>query len=412
MTKKIIYYFRGYLRIRVYGNAVERFINSCSHRGFLIWDLNASDSYYEMNILIKDYKKLKPVIRKTGTKVRIVNRTGFPFFIYRYRYRKLFFTGFLLCLILIIIFSGYIWKIDIRGNQIYTKENLHKFLYTIDISPGMKRKDVNCFKIVKELRKEYEDIIWVSASLEGTNLVIQIKENTDILDNNEYTTKLTTHEDAYDIVSSNDCKITRIVIRNGIAKVREGDRVKKGDLLISGQIPIYNDAKEITNYQYQVSDADIYGEFQIFYENEINKKYAKKKYQDIKKTEYSLTVRNYRFCFGNIKQNYNKFITKGKQLHFPGGILEKRTVLPYTTSEKYYTDEEIQKNLSNEFNYYCEELKKKGVVILQNDVKIYTWSDRAKAEGFITVEMPVGQLKKSKLIETGEHINGNDGNNN
>ena len=72
----------------------------------------------------------------------------------------------------------------------------------------------------------------------------------------------------------------------------------------------------------------------------------------------------------------------------------------------------IQKLLSKNFQYYCNELEKKGVVILQNDVKIYTWSDKAKAYGEITVEMPVGQLTKTKLIEIGEHIDGNDGNNN
>ena len=33
-----------------------------------------------------------------------------------------------------------------------------------------------------------------------------------------------------------------------------------------------------------------------------------------------------------------------------------------------------------------DELKKKGVVILQNNVKIYTWSDKAKAAGILTIE--------------------------
>ena len=68
--------------------------------------------------------------------------------------------------------------------------------------------------------------------------------------------------------------------------------------------------------------------------------------------------------------------------------------------------------LSANFQYYCRELEKKGVVILKNNVKIYTWSDKAKAKGTLTVEMPIGHRVKSQLLETGDHIDGNDGNNN
>lgn len=40
-------------------------------------------------------------------------------------------------------------------------------------------------------------------------------------------------------------------------QVHVGDRVKKGDLLVSSEIPILNDEKEITGYEYCAADADI-----------------------------------------------------------------------------------------------------------------------------------------------------------
>ena len=39
---------------------------------------------------------------------------------------------------------------------------------------GMQKKNVDCQGIVKALRKEYNDIVWVSASLDGSRLKIQI----------------------------------------------------------------------------------------------------------------------------------------------------------------------------------------------------------------------------------------------
>ena len=108
--------------------------------------------------------------------------------------------------------------------------------------------------------KDFDDIIWVSASIEGTRLIIQIKENEDAKIDNKTDIK----EDIYpnsdagtDLVSDCTGTIVRIITRKGIPMVREGTSVNPGDILVSGQIPILNDAKEITGYESCHSDADI-----------------------------------------------------------------------------------------------------------------------------------------------------------
>lgn len=79
MLLDIIRYVRGYLQIRVSGSSVERFLNACSHRGIYLWGLRPVGQAYEMNITIKGFRQLKPVLRKTGTRVVIIKRTGLPF---------------------------------------------------------------------------------------------------------------------------------------------------------------------------------------------------------------------------------------------------------------------------------------------------------------------------------------------
>lgn len=409
MINKLIRYIKGYLRIRISGNAVERFLNACSHKGIILWDLTPCNLYYEANIMLRDFKTLKPVIRKTRTKVCIVNRTGFPFFMHKYQKRRLFFSGFLFCIILMYYLSTFIWDISITGNQTCTTETLIEFLKTIDVEQGMKRKDLSCNDIVAELRKQFDDIIWASASINGSNLMIQIKENSDSLQIQETETKKST---PYDVISDTDCTITKMVIRNGLTDLKIGDKVEKGTLLVSGQIPILNDAKEVIGYQYVISDADIYGKTTINYENEINLTYHLKHPESIQKTEYYLQICNYRLGLGGIKNNYKNFTQYSKQQKIAGLYAGIRTATPYSSVKKQYSGKEIQQILSSDYKYYCKELEKKGVVILENNVKIYTWSDTAKAIGTITVELPVGQLKKSEFIEIGEPIDGNDGNNN
>ena len=83
--------------------------------------------------------------------------------------------GALLCLCLIELFSGFLWNIEIQGNLSYTDEELLEFLKSTDVQNGMLVKDIDCGQIVKDIRRQYNNIIWVSASIEGTQLLVQVK---------------------------------------------------------------------------------------------------------------------------------------------------------------------------------------------------------------------------------------------
>ena len=309
---------------------------------------------------------------------------------------------------IILYLSTYIWTIDIKGNYANSTEALTTYLESININRGTKVNDVDCTDISRKIRQKYDDIIWVSTHINGTSLVIQIKENQD---SKELAADIET-TDPYDIISDGDYLITRIIVRNGIPNVKQNMHVKKGDLLVSGQIPVYNDAKEITSYQYCVSDADIYGKSSVQYENEVQRLTFQKKYIDIEKHQYFMDLGKYRFLFGSIENNYDDFTEYSKYYSFGRISFGIRSIFPYNKIEKSYSDKEINQKLNNDFQYYCQQLEKKGVVILKNNVKIYTWSDKAMATGILTVERPIGQKVKSEIIEIGDYIDGNDGNNN
>ena len=60
MTEKIQRLIRGYVRIRVQTLSCDRFLNICALHGFYIWDLTPKENAYELNISIKNFRKLKP----------------------------------------------------------------------------------------------------------------------------------------------------------------------------------------------------------------------------------------------------------------------------------------------------------------------------------------------------------------
>lgn len=80
MIWSMIRYIKGYLLIRVEGYSPERFLNACSHRGIELWGLRSAGGAYEMYMTLKDFRKIKALSKKTGTKVRVRRRYGLPFF--------------------------------------------------------------------------------------------------------------------------------------------------------------------------------------------------------------------------------------------------------------------------------------------------------------------------------------------
>ena len=142
---------------------------------------------------------------------------------------------------------------------------------------------------------------------------------------------------------------------------------------------------------------------------------------------FFLRIGDFRMSLGWLKDDYEhceqyaweKRVKLFDNFYLPVSYGGKR-VVPYEVKEKKYEKKELQRILTDRFSRYCEDLSKKGVEILGNDVKIYTGSDEAAAKGTLTVVMPVGKEKPSKPVEektpedeneeSGDETNGNSGN--
>ena len=426
MIRSFIRYLNGYVKIRVQGFSPERFLNMCSYHDIYIWGLTPSGNGYEMYISIADFRRLKPLARKTHSKITLAERRGFPFFLFRYRKRKLFFFGLLICLVLLQVYSLFIWDIHFEGNEKWPDETLAEYLRSEGVAPFMLKSEVDCPGIVKNIRKEYNDIVWVSASVDGSRLKIQIKENEDTLLNesgSENTDKKTSadgEERPTDLIAATDGIITSIVTRSGIPQVHVGDEVKKGDILVLGRVDVVNDSGEVTGYQYQQSDADIFADTELEYTDSIARTYQKKVYDD--KSRYQLYFRlgDYRISAGSISNQYEnselsvkeRRLKAGENFYLPffWGI---KKVKSYTFQEKTYTEEDIRKILSGNFQQFCKELDEKGIQIRENSVKIHLYADSAEASGILYLNERITEEADTEILtierkETDESVGTDD----
>lgn len=397
---------RGYVRIRVEGESTERFLNLCRHYHIFVWGLVPCNMAYEMYVTIDGFRKLRPIIRKTHTKVTLVKRYGFPFFVFQNRKRKLFVPGFLLCMVLLYGYSGFIWDIHFEGNETYTDEVLMEFLQQIDVYPAMPQKSVDCPQIVKEIREEYDDIVWVSVSIEGSRLFIHIKENDDTFA--EETEDANQPQTPTDLVAAMDGTITSIITRSGVPLVHAGDEVKKGDILVSGRIEVFNDAKEVIGYQYCQADADVYADTCLVYDNTISQVYEEKTYlKNEQRILYYLAIGDYRFSVGSQSHPFQKYeshteeyrLKLGENFYLPVSY-GKIHIKSYQTKQKKYEETDLRKALTKDFQYFCKNLEEKGIQIRENSVRIYLNGDFASAQGTLYLNQQITQPADTEIIDT------------
>ena len=87
--EKLIYFWKGYIKIRIRGEQTERFLNLCRGRNICVRKLlRHPDGELTGIIAIRDFFLLGPLHRKTRVRIHIVEKHGMPFFFYRERERE------------------------------------------------------------------------------------------------------------------------------------------------------------------------------------------------------------------------------------------------------------------------------------------------------------------------------------
>lgn len=229
-VQPILNYFTGYVKIKVEGLFLERFINICVSKKILLMDIKREKStIMYANVGIADYKKLKQVARKTKSKIKIQRKKGLPFTIKKYRKRKIFGILFVVILALLIVSSNYIWNIEISGNVKITNQEILQSLEESGLKVGLSKNDIDINAVISKIRLDREDIAWIGITVKGTNAIVKIKEAAkapEVIDENKFC----------NIVANKTGMITKINVQNGTANVEVGDIVEEGDILVNGYL--------------------------------------------------------------------------------------------------------------------------------------------------------------------------------
>lgn len=408
----------------VTGEQVLRFVNLCRNNGIELRHLERKEDAIQMEIDTKNFKKLRPLVRKTHVKIHILNRQGPAFFFYRHKKRWWFLLGVAACAGIIYVLSLFIWQIDIDGNSKYTDALILQALAQMDVKTGCKKSEIHLPAIEEELRLMYNEITWVSASITGTKLQIELREgdlkisgsagntqteNVGNTENHENSQESEKNESEAalpaNLIADEDAVITNMVVRRGTAAAHYGDEVKKGDVLIEGKVYIYNEDETLKKVDYLTAEGDIFGEYQQLYEKNYQRKhevrqYSGKNYRKLGITvgEKSLEIPVWQNIFNkqleantlNEVWSWKKQFRLTPTFYLPFA-LDYTEYVPYKNVVEDYTNEDIQKMAEEDLQNYLHELEKKGVQIISNSVTISLDAGGGHAKGVLTLNGPIGK---------------------
>lgn len=377
--------------MRLRGFSPERFLNLCAANKIVIWDLRYVDDGYQFLITVKDFRRVRPLVHKAHVHLNIIGRYGLPFFLHRNRRRKLYGAGIGAFFLILFVMSQFIWNITVEGNLRFTDDALIHYLGTLDISYGMLKADIDCDGLEESIRSQYPEIIWVSARVSGTRLMIKIKENEVMgtIPEKDGTPR--------DLVAEKDGIITKMVVRQGKAQVKPGDAVTKYQVLVSGIVPIYNDAEELVNRQYVRSDADILAKTEYHYEEELP--FLTEQRVDTGRKRHGIGLRlgtlSFVWLLPGGGENPWELSRETRQVVILGDFylpvwVDRISAQEYVLYQRSWTEKELEEQKEKINSWKIQNLMQKGVQIIENNVKILKGNSCWKIRGDAVLEEPIG----------------------
>lgn len=227
--RDFITYLRGGCRFCAEGNFPERFLNLCARADMGLWDIHKTESGLSAKIIAGRYRKLLPIARKCGIKLRIKDKYGLPFRLLPYRRRAGMPLGLLIFIGIIWVLGQFVWLVDIPQVSPALQSRLETAVYNAGIRPGVLRSRIDAAMLSTELQLELRELSWAGISTSGSFVTVDVREM-------EKIKKIVDNSEPCNVIAAKDGVITSIKSSEGQNEAAVGQAVQKGDLLISGVI--------------------------------------------------------------------------------------------------------------------------------------------------------------------------------
>ena len=224
--KKITHWVLGTATARVSGDTA-RFINIAVKTGLRPIRLQKDGKDVLFTLYAKDYKKLHKIKQRTHARVKLAEKSGFPFRFRRMLRRPGLLLGTALGVALMLFLSGFYWEMTISGEDIpYAESEILAAAKRVGVYIGAPRSTDTALASVA-LLEELPELSWASFNTEGCTVQLELRTSVTKAEGAE-------HDGTGDIVASRAGLIHSITAQNGTVLVKVGSACAAGQVLVSG----------------------------------------------------------------------------------------------------------------------------------------------------------------------------------
>ena len=380
--------FKSKIKLNIKGKKIERFLKKLIVNQINLYDVKKINRD-EVNIVISKQDYLKVYKLKSIYELNIIDGYGFI------KIKKVAKINSLLIFFLIIgIISLYILsKVTFSIDIIHTSPKVRQFIMDELNKNGIKlktfKKSYNELQKIKDkiLEDNKNTIEWLEIESIGTKYIVRLEERKIKEENKTY--------DKQNVVATKDAIIKRIEASNGQIVKEIDSYVRKGDVVISGNIMLNDQIKDTIK-----ADGTIYGE--VWYQVKVSYPLVYKESHETGKSKKTLV-----FHFLNKEFSLNSY--KNKKV--TSKVLMKHPFLPIfltfeeqkevkVIDEVYTIDEAIKKAEEKAYNELTSKLNDKEKILTSKNLKVDINDSKIELDIFFSVyEDITGYEKIDEIIE-------------
>lgn len=303
----VLRFIKGYVVFETEKGFIERFVNLCTRNRIHLWNVAVENNTLTACISINNFKKLRPLVKKSGVKIRIIKKSGLIFQYRHYSKRIGLAAGIVIFALFHLFMSQFVWCIDVSGNNLISKEEITESAEKLGLRQGTFKKNFNEVKAARELAASYKGRVpWLSINIKGSMAIIELREKNEIIGEIE-------NESPCNIIADFDGIILSIDNYRGDSEVTVGNGVKKGDMLINGVI--INEDFSTTYYKAKAKITALHNKC-ISKSNKTSAELIKPIITD---NYYSLGIFGMNFPLGMNKKSENNYVFTDKRYLYING---------------------------------------------------------------------------------------------
>lgn len=224
-------FIRHWVRVRLQGFKPERILTQALNRGAFLRDIRYRDeTEVFFCVAEEDFRMLKK-LAGSRYKMTVIEEGGMRPAASRLWAGKMAAVGLALFLIVVGVQSLFVREIRVIGCKSITESQIRECIAEEGLYEGaLKRFD--CDQIERKLFTVFDSIVWARVAYEGNYVQVEISESEQVPANDQE------REKPCNIIAEQECYIENVYTYRGRAKVQSGDFVRKGQVLITGKVPI------------------------------------------------------------------------------------------------------------------------------------------------------------------------------